>query len=86
MDDPLLIREDRKAIPLPAPFKDADHDAKAASALLDFVGLLGLDRLRFGGIVRVLEAFLEVPDAMGEIAHQSGNLALATKQKRNDRD
>src|SRR5882672_2583213 len=60
------------------------------SAPLDLIGLLGFYRLMFVGnrlgIVGILQTFLEIPDSVGEIAHESRNLAAAPEQERHDHD
>src|SRR5207248_913632 len=60
------------------------------SALFDLIGLLGFHRLTFVGaglrFIGILQTFLEIPDAVGEIAHQSRNLAFAPEQEGHDHD
>src|SRR5882757_3549425 len=60
------------------------------SAPFDLFGLLGIDRLVIVGdrpcFVRILQTFLEIPDAMSEIAHESRNLAAASEEERHDHD
>src|SRR5579862_2699805 len=54
----------------------------AADGVLLFVGSLGVDGL---GILRRVQAFAEAADALGEIAHQIGQLAAAAEQQQHDR-
>src|ERR1700704_3294241 len=67
-----------------------DHTTGPRSAPFDLIGLLGVDRVMIvcdrPRIVGILEAFLEIPDAMGEIAHQPRNVAAATEQERHNHD